>query len=428
MNRLKSYFFFLLIIILVSACRVQYGSLSAFISSTPTLKFEVIDSAPGFESSWLVWVEQPIDHQNPSAGTFRQRVWLSHLNLEAPVVMVTEGYWAPANYTTELAGLLSANQIIVEHRYFGESVPETVNWKYLTADQAARDHERIIQLFKTIYKGRWVTTGISKGGQAALIHRVLYPKSVNATVTYVAPFNLSRDDVRLIDFFQTVPSAEIRGRIERFQLEVLKRRREVLPLFIDFAREKGMKFSMGYEAAFELAVLEYPFSLFQWCVPTEQIPAPGGTAHELLEGLYRGIDFSYFSEEEGVRMAPFFYQAYTELGYYGYLATPLKSSLSHFKTDTISSDFFINPEWETPHFNSTFVENILARLHRKDPRVLHITGAMDPWSATAPDISGLRNSVRIEDPNGCHLTRINSLPDSLRQEAISLLKEWVFMQ
>lgn len=65
------------------------------------------------------------------------------------MVIELDGY-AVNNRTAELSKILNCNQIMVEHRYFGESVPAPFDWKYLTIKQAADDHHRIIEMFKII--------------------------------------------------------------------------------------------------------------------------------------------------------------------------------------------------------------------------------------------------------------------------------------
>ncbi|MFW5753298.1 MAG: S28 family serine protease, partial [Marinilabiliaceae bacterium] len=292
-----------------------------------------------FEDAWLLWVEQPLDHDHPEKGTFRQRVWLSHRSVESPLVLVNEGYMAPRNYTSELADILEANQVIVEHRYFGQSVPDSIDWKHLTIEQSARDHHRIVEMLKPVYEGRWVNSGISKGGQAAMIHRAFFPDDVDVTVAYVAPFNLEKEDERLIHFFDSVGTAEQRKNIKAFQKEVLKRKDELMPLFKEMAENQGYTFRMGMEKAFELVVLEYPFSLWQWCGPVDHIPEPGASAEKLFSHLQQASDFGYFSDQQWEDIGPFFYQAYKELGYYPYLATPLKPWLNEIEADTVSNRF-----------------------------------------------------------------------------------------
>ena len=416
-------FRFIVAVAFLEGCTTTYSTFSSWQGSKSDFSFESIDLMPNYENAYLIWIDQPLDHRHPDKGTFKQRVWLSHKSLDAPMVMITEGYTAPQNYISELATMLHANQIVVEHRFFGESVPEGMPWEYLTVEQSARDHEAVVKHFKSLYSGKWITTGISKGGQMAFIHRALFPKSVDLTVTYVAPFNLEREDVRLFDFFKTVGTEETRKDILSFQKEVLKRRDDMLPYLRELATRKEWTFTMSLEEVLELAVLEYPFSLWQWCVPVEETPASSTDSRELFNQLYRGVDFSYFSEQESINVGPFFYQAYGELGYYGYLTGELKPFMTAFKKDTISSDLLIPTEvGEEIHFNSSTSRNILKRFRRADPATIHIVGSNDPWSATSPDVTGLKNSLKVINPGGCHLTRIKSLPDSLQNE----VREFIF--
>lgn len=424
MNRFSVLLLMALFTILLVACSPSFITSESFMGSSLDMKFNEVSCDSMFEKAFLVWVKQPLDHNNLSAGYFWQRIWLSHLSVNAPVVMVTEGYGASANYVSELAGLLNANQIIVEHRYFGESVSDSLRWEYLTVEQAAKDHHRIIKMFKRFYKGNWITTGISKGGQTAMIHRAFFSKDVDLTVTYVAPFNLSREDSRLISFFDHVATEDIRTRVKVFQTELLKRRIDILPLFKNKAEEKGLVFSMEIEKAFELCVLEYPFSLFQWCVPPDDIPGSEASANELFEHFYRVIDFSYFSEQEKNRYAPFFYQAYKELGYYSYLATSLLPYMNTINTDTVSSDFMI-PINDAISFVSERPFQIYEKLKKHNPEMIHIVGQNDPWSSTSPDINGLSKSYKFIDPDGCHLTRISTLPDTLRVKVYELINNCV---
>jgi hypothetical protein len=409
----------------LSGCAVKYSSFGSFLESHNEFKIEPAVKDPFFEQAYLLWVEQPIDHKDLSRGTFLQRVWVSHKDLELPVVLITEGYSAPANYFSELAKLLESNQIIVEHRFFGESVQGEIPWEFLTIEQAALDHQRIIRLFQQVYKGKWITTGISKGGQAAIIHRAYFPRSVDATVTYVAPFNLEREDSRLVSFFDTAGTQKQREWIRNFQVEVLKRRNELIPMFEASARERGLTFRMGVEKAFELSVLEYPFSVWQWCVPIYDQPLHNASPRELFDYLFRGIDFKYFSDQDVETFGPFFYQAYSELGYYGYDASRLIPYLKILKTNHVSSDLLIPVTGLDIEFDENVSLQILKRIKRSDPRMIHITGAKDPWSATALNVSGLKNSFRFEDPEGCHLTRIENLPASLGMQVKKMLNDWM---
>ena len=80
-----------------------------------------------FDEKYRIRVRQMVNHEDIIYGFFEQRVFVMHAGTDRPTVLVTEGYGADyaANprYREELSRLLDANLIVVEHRYFSESVP-----------------------------------------------------------------------------------------------------------------------------------------------------------------------------------------------------------------------------------------------------------------------------------------------------------------
>ena len=99
-------------------CVVE-SSLLEKIESFPGVLVEEITANGHFEEAYAIRLTQPLDHGNPDGGTFSQRIYLSHAGYDRPMVINTEGYAADRNSTHELSPMLGANQIIVEHRYFG---------------------------------------------------------------------------------------------------------------------------------------------------------------------------------------------------------------------------------------------------------------------------------------------------------------------
>jgi len=182
-----------------------------------------------FRSAWEVMIPQPVDHKHKWKGSFKQRIWVSYRDSLSPVVMITEGYSAGRNYVSELARLTGANQIIVEHRYFGRSVPDTLDWRYLTIQQAAADHHHIFELFKKAWPGKWISTGVSKGGQTTMYYKFFYPEDVDICVPYVGPLNFAVVDPRIFTFLDTVGSDACRQRIRRFQMRLLRERKTIFP-------------------------------------------------------------------------------------------------------------------------------------------------------------------------------------------------------
>ena len=64
---------------------------------------------------------QPVDHTMPGGATFQQEVSLIHVDRAAPMIALTTGY---NDYYRDAPGeptlLLRANQISIEHRFFGD--------------------------------------------------------------------------------------------------------------------------------------------------------------------------------------------------------------------------------------------------------------------------------------------------------------------
>jgi hypothetical protein len=105
---------------------------------------------------------------------------IRHAGFDRPVVVVLEGYQIWSDRPYELSMMLDANQITIEHRFFGKSAPERIPWEYLTIWQAANDHHAIIQTMKKIYPAMGQHR-ISKGGQTTLFLGLL-PDDVNVSV------------------------------------------------------------------------------------------------------------------------------------------------------------------------------------------------------------------------------------------------------
>ena len=147
-------------------------------------------------------VEQLVDNSDVSKGTFKQLCLLEINDLDAPVMLYTNGYNLDSYIGNigpeDIAKYLNANSLYVEHRYFGQSLPEdfnNLNFTYFNAQQAAADLHRVVTLLKQYLfnKGnKWVSTGTSKCG----INTTLYAyysdlygwDDIDLYVPFCAPF------------------------------------------------------------------------------------------------------------------------------------------------------------------------------------------------------------------------------------------------
>ena len=381
-----------------------------------------------FSEKYVTYFIQPLDHRHPEKGSFRQRVIVSHVGFDRPTVIVTEGYGAAyalrSQYREELSKLLNANMIFVEYRYFLESTPEPKDWQYLTAENSADDLHAITTAFKNIYPGKWIATGISKGGQTTLLYRTFYPDDVDISVPYVAPLCYGVEDGRHEPFLHKVSTPENRKKIEDFQLEALKRKATLLPRFEKYCTEKNYSFRAPIEEIYDYSVLEYSFALWQWGTPISSIPATTASDDEIFSHLLAISEPGYFTADSP--NASFFVQAARELGYYGYDVQPFKQYLSIQSSEGYLHRLMLPEELKDMPFDKTLSKKITKFLKKQDPKMIFIYGQNDPW--TAAGVTWLKNKKNIHvfiQPNGSHLARINTLPEAEKAKVMELINEWL---
>lgn len=381
-----------------------------------------------FSEKYVTYFTQPLDHRHPEKGSFRQRVIVSHVGFDRPTVIVTEGYGAAyalrSQYREELSKLLNANMIFVEYRYFLESTPEPKDWQNLTAENSADDLHAITTAFKNIYPGKWIATGISKGGQTTLLYRTFYPDDVDISVPYVAPLCYGVEDGRHEPFLHKVSTPENRKIIEDFQLEALKRKATLLPRFEKYCTEKNYSFRAPIEEIYDYSVLEYSFALWQWGTPISSIPATTASDDEVFSHLLAISEPGYFTADSP--NASFFVQAARELGYYGYDVQPFKQYLSIQSSEGYLHRLMLPEELKDMPFDKTLSKKITKFLKKQDPKMIFIYGQNDPW--TAAGVTWLKNKKNIHvfiQPNGSHLARISTLPEKEKKEVMELIKQWL---
>ena len=382
-----------------------------------------------FSEKYVTYFTQPLDHRHPEKGSFRQRVIVAHAGFDRPTVIITEGYGAAyalkPQYREELSRLLNANMVFVEYRYFLESTPEPKDWRYLTAESSADDLHAVTTAFKNIYPGKWIATGISKGGQTTMFYRTYFPDDVDISVPYVAPLNQSLEDGRHEPFIANkVSTPENRKRVENFQLEVLKRKSRLLPIFEKYCSDKGYTFRIPIAEVYDFNVLEYSFALWQWGTPVNKIPETNADDHTLFKHFMAICEPDYFSEQSPY--PSFNVQAAKELGYYGYDIKPFKKYLTIKSSRDYLHKVMLPPELSNLKFDKTLYNKVVKFLKENDPEMIYIYGGDDPW--TASGVTWLKNKKNIKVyvlPGGSHTTRIGSFDTDTQEEIKTQINAWL---
>lgn len=404
------------------------NDLEKLLYELPDVIFKKLEPSPSFERTYLIKIKQPIDHDDVSKGFFYQKVFLTHKGFDRPTVIVTEGYAMWENSDYELTELLNANQIKVEHRYYGESMPDSVEYRYLSFEQAAADYHYVQQLFSRIYKGKWISTGHSKGGVGAIIYRYFYPDDIDVCVPLAAPIILSNSDQRFIAFLDTIFGADCSDKIRSFQIRLLENRESILPLIELYALGAKLKFTyLSLEQAFEYAVLEYPSCLLEYS-SCEEIPDDDESIPNIVKHFLTVLKFEWFGDEFRNNFSSFFYQAATEMGCYAYNTNGLENLLV-VAAQPIS---FIAPHRTSIKYDGRLMNDVIEWLNAKGDKFIYVYGAMDYWSAGAVPQNKDVDSEWFFLKDKRHLetleTNVSEMTDSERKKMISILENWLSLE
>ena len=417
---------FLIALFLYANTCIGQTDLESRLFDLPDVSFKQIDTPEGYEAAYQLKIKQPLDHNDPSKGHFYQRVFLSHKSYEAPTAIITNGYGQPSNRITEVAKLAQANQLQVEHRFFLESSPETLEYDYLNFEQATADLHHINSLFRNLYDGKWISSGISKGGTTTIFYRYLYPDDVDVSIPYVAPVNHSAEDKRIYEFFDKVGTEECRKDIHNFQVKMLEQADEMKSYLKWFAKGQGLQFNyINMDEAYEYAVLEYPFSFWQWGSDCKTIPDTTASTDTLLQHFIDVVGLEFYADRSMESFASHYFQSAEEMGYYGFEIDDFKGLIKHLDTSTNPSAIF-TPEKMKVEFDGTLTNKVYKWTQSTDKHFIYINGALDTWSATA--VPAVKNSQSLWYflKNKSHGdARIKNMSAKNKSQLTRRLSEWL---
>ena len=389
-----------------------------------------------FPEKYVLKIRQNLDTDNAEAGTFNQRIIVGYVGEDRPTVIVTEGYNADyamsPSYIEELSDLFDANMVFCEYRYFGESMPKPTDWNFLTVENSLGDLHNVNTTFRKLFKGKWISTGISKGGQTTMFYRTYYPNDVDVSVSYVAPLNKSVEDGRHEPFLRDeVGTKKERKAVHNAQLEMFKRKSSLVEMLEKKVKADGLNFNLPLDEIFDYELMEYPFAFWQWGTPVSEIPSSKDSDEVWFEHLMKVSGPDYFSVPG--RYLSFNMQALRELGYYGYEIDPdFKKYCSISSTKDYLRRLMIPEsmgEWRNVSFDPTLYNKTVEYLKNNDPKHIFIYGEIDPWTASGVagwlDCSGKQNMRVYVQPRGSHKARIGNMPEDMKAEIMERLNGWL---
>ncbi|GLZ33175.1 tripeptidyl aminopeptidase [Lentzea sp. NBRC 105346] len=425
MNRLSRY---LVAIGLVSA---QAMTMASTAHAAPDIK-DRITALPGVRiisegtlgaaRTFVLGVQQPVDHRHPRGAKFEQRFSLLHKDESKPMVLHTTGYALPGTIGAgEVARLTDGNQISVEQRFFTPSIPQPADWRDLNIWQAANDHHDIVTKLKTIYKAKWISTGASKGGMTSVYHRRFFPRDVDATVAYVAPNDVVNNRDNYGEFIENVGNdPTCNRRLEGVQRQILQHRDEVAAKLL----AKGYTYEQfgDVQKSLEINVLDTPFTFWQYGLQADCAIVPGDNASvdELFTFIEKTVGWDFYTDAGIKPYVPYYYQAGTQLGWPIADESHVKGLLRYPGSDAPRS---MVPAEIKMRFEPGVMRDIDTWVRFSSSQMLFVYGQNDPWGAEQFHPSK-RDSYTYTVPGGNHGSNITKLPEAQRAEATKTVLRW----
>jgi hypothetical protein len=402
-------------------CSPDSSRIAEKIACLPGVKVvrdEIRGGLPRVTASML----QPVDHDNPDGPSFRQYIAIFHVDETAPVDLTSSGYVLGGKGM--VSDLFRVNSISVEERFFHPTDP--VYWNYLSIRQSSADFHAIVETFKTIYKGKWIGSGASKGGCSAVYHRRFYPNDVEGTVAYVAPNLVEAQDRRFPPFLAAIGGddyAECRAKLHAFQRAILAHRDEVTPLMQGSYQALG-----GNDVVLEDAAVRMPFWFWQYGAPDDEllgcraIPTADAPPQTILDFLNQMVPLDYFTDTGSVLFEPYYYQTEYQIGAPLHAYDHLQDLLRH--GGPIRS--YLSAKVPPPQWDGEATADIQRWVNSDAATKMVFTyGEYDPWTAARFEVpaGGEKFAYTLLGTN--HGASVRDLPPEERARAMSAIGRWI---
>jgi len=419
----------LVVLALVSACGdnlpppdvlVELNDLPGVTATewTPPSSFK---PEPGYRYFDLAF-ETPIDHGAAAAGTFQLHATLMHRDAAAPLVVYVGGYDLGFAYDlTEPAALVDGNQVELEYRFYGASIPGDIPWPELRVAQWTADQHAIVQELATIYSGARIATGGSKGGENALQQAMAHPEDYAGVVAYVPPVITAYPDERyegILDRVGDDPACT--QALRAVSRELLVRRATLEPMFAATAAYDVA----GVSHAFETAVVELEFSFWmtRGIGACDEVPATTEADADLASFLEQtSPPEGYDDATLATSGSQYLYQDHVELGYpvwdHAYLDDLLEYSYEDWSA-------YMPPDQPTT-YDPTGALALADWVTNRSQHVMLVGGQWDPWGAGYPPVAPGRDAFEYIAPEASHWsTFIGTLAPADESAAVATLAGW----
>jgi len=379
-------------------------------------------------------IRQPVDHRRPHGPAFEQHLELYQRNLAAPMVMYVSGYFnytflSPKDtYLSDPAAITGGNQISVESRFYGDSVPHPTSWRYLTIWQQAADEHHVVQVFKRLYHAPWLISGVSKGGETAIFHDYYYPHDFAGTFAWSAPSITHTFGHGYDRFLAHVGTAACRTALRSAQVRALRHRHAFEVMLAAEAKAAHGTFKDwpgGLDENFELTVLVTPFVFWQYGGDCSAIPGASATLAQLYQWFDLVSGWLAADDQEGAPYFAYNYQAATQLGYPTIHQRSQFGSLLHYQLSAQNPDQNLPPGIPARPLNRHLMRAVHQWVRAHGSHLIFLYGQDDPWSAQRFTLGpGTRDSAVFTIAGGNHLSPYTDLPPAQVRTLVRMLRGW----
>jgi hypothetical protein len=376
---------------------------------------------PGYTYVVVHFIE-PVDHADPASATFLMEVSLLHKSFDAPLVAHTSGYSDYyKNNAVELTNLLTANQISIEHRFFGTSRPDPADWTKLTIEQMADDEHDIVSALRTIYSGPVISTGGSKGGMTAVFYRRFFPDDVDGTVPYVAPISFAEPDTRYPPYIATLGPSDCHQAVQNVAVEMLANRRPAMEQRAQAQNHSYTRIALGPAVESAIESLEWSFWQYFGVDNCPMVPPVTDTDDQLFSFLDGVSPVSDSDDDQVAFFEAYYYQSYAQLAYPDDGTTYLKPYYRYTDADFLGA---LPNGVAPPYDGGAAMHDIDNFVQSSGDRLLFVYGQWDPWSGGRFSLGNATDSLELVQAMGTHSSKITHLADADEQAAFAKLLAW----
>ena len=222
-------------------------------------------------------------------------------------------------------------------------------------------------------------------------------------------------------------TVDCRDNILAYQKDMLEHAEEMKSLLKWYIKGSGEEFSyLTIGEAYEYAILEYPFSFWQYGRDCGEIPKKSDSTEKKLDYFLEIVGLEFYSDKSMDAYGSHYYQSGTEMGYYGFETEEFEGLLKDLKDiENLSAVFMPN---KMPINFKGELTNRVSKWTETAPNMIYINGALDTWSATAVPPTDKTNSLFFFMEDKHHSTaRIRNMSDADKNRLIKTLNDWLDM-